>query len=103
MQRFRKLVILGTLGITDYAQQNWETLFQLIGIRDAYLYTQNQVHTSLLAQDIAKILQTCYLRYFKFARLWPKKMMAEYNLEFQGSIQNLQKRTLFMKFYPEMP
>ena len=27
----------------------------------------------------------------------------EYNLEFQGSIQNLQKRALFMKFYPEMP
>ena len=28
---------------------------------------------------------------------------AEYNLEFQGSVRNLQKRTLFMKFYPEMP
>ena len=27
----------------------------------------------------------------------------EYNLEFQGSIWNLQKRALFMKFYPEMP
>ena len=28
---------------------------------------------------------------------------AEYNLEFQGCIQNLQKRALFVKFYPEMP
>ena len=28
---------------------------------------------------------------------------AEYNVEFQGSMWNLQKRTLFMKFYPEMP
>ena len=27
----------------------------------------------------------------------------EYNLEFQDSIRNLQKRALFMKFYPEMP
>ena len=27
----------------------------------------------------------------------------EYNLEFQGNVQNLQKRPLFMKFYPEMP
>ena len=29
--------------------------------------------------------------------------LTEYNLEFQGSVQNLQKRALFMKFYPEMP
>ena len=29
--------------------------------------------------------------------------LIEYNLEFQGSVQNLQKRALFMKFYPEMP
>ena len=29
--------------------------------------------------------------------------LPKYNLEFQGSIRNLQKRTLFMKFYPEMP
>ena len=27
----------------------------------------------------------------------------EYNLEFQGSIRNLQKIALFMKFYPELP
>ena len=27
----------------------------------------------------------------------------EYNLEFQGSIQNLWKGALFMKFYPEIP
>ena len=27
----------------------------------------------------------------------------EYNLELQGSVWNLQKRALFMKFYPEMP
>ena len=26
-----------------------------------------------------------------------------YNLEFQGSVLNPQKRTLFVKFYPEMP
>ena len=30
-------------------------------------------------------------------------ILTEYNLEFQGSVQNLQKRALFMKFYPEMP
>ena len=29
--------------------------------------------------------------------------IAEYKWEFQGSIQNLQKRALFVKFYPEMP
>ena len=28
---------------------------------------------------------------------------SEYNLEFQGSVRNVQKRALFMKFYPEMP
>ena len=27
----------------------------------------------------------------------------EYNLEFQGNVRNLQKRALFVKFYPEMP
>ena len=27
----------------------------------------------------------------------------EYNFEFQGSVQNLWKRALFMKFYPEIP
>ena len=32
-----------------------------------------------------------------------KDLQAEYNLEFQGSVRNLQKRALFMKFYPEMP
>ena len=30
-------------------------------------------------------------------------MQAEYNLEFEDSVWNLQKRALFMKFYPEMP
>ena len=29
--------------------------------------------------------------------------LSEYNLEFQGSIRNLQKRALFVKFYAEMP
>ena len=33
----------------------------------------------------------------------PFSRYTKYNLEFQGSIQNLQKRALFMKFYPEMP
>ena len=28
--------------------------------------------------------------------------LSECNLEFQGSARNLQKRTLFLKFYPEM-
>ena len=28
-------------------------------------------------------------------------ILTEYNLEFQGSVQNLQKRALFMKFDPE--
>ena len=32
-----------------------------------------------------------------------KDLQTEYNLEFQGSVRNLQKRALFMKFYPEMP
>ena len=32
-----------------------------------------------------------------------KDLQAEYNLEFQGSVRNLQERALFMKFYPEMP
>ena len=30
-------------------------------------------------------------------------MHSEYNLEFLGSVRNLQKGALFMKFYPEMP
>ena len=29
--------------------------------------------------------------------------MTEYNLEFQSSVRNLQKKALFMKFYTEMP
>ena len=32
-----------------------------------------------------------------------KVELSEYNLEFQCSIWNLQKRALFMNFYPEMP
>ena len=32
-----------------------------------------------------------------------KSQIPEYNLEFQGSVRNLQKRALFMNFYPEMP
>ena len=32
-----------------------------------------------------------------------KDLQAEYNLEFQGSVRNLQKRALFMKFFSEMP
>ena len=31
------------------------------------------------------------------------RWLIEYNLEFQGSVRNLQKRALFMKAYPEMP
>ena len=31
-----------------------------------------------------------------------KDLQAEYNLEFQGSVWNLQKRALFMKFFSEM-
>ena len=30
-------------------------------------------------------------------------VLAEYNLEFQGIIRNLQIRVLFVRFYPEMP
>ena len=29
--------------------------------------------------------------------------LSEYNLEFQCSVRNLQKRALFVKVYPEMP
>ena len=34
--------------------------------------------------------------------LW-RRPLSEYNFEFQGSVRNLQKRALFMKFYPTMP
>ena len=32
-----------------------------------------------------------------------EKWFPEYNLEFQVSVLNHQKRALFVKFYPEMP
>ena len=31
-----------------------------------------------------------------------RRTEAEYNLEFRGSVRDLQKRALFMKFYPEI-
>ena len=32
-----------------------------------------------------------------------RRTCPEYNLELQGSVWNLQNKTLFINFYPEMP
>ena len=55
----------------------------------------NKIYTC----EVKSSLHACFL-FAVVNILW---YYTEYNLEFQGSIHNLQKRVLFMKFYPEMP
>ena len=54
LQRYCKLVILGTLSLPGYGQQKlW---YQLV--EDVYLYAKNQIYPSFLSWNITKILQT---------------------------------------------
>ena len=61
----------------------------------------------MLQKDV-KLFRQCsnqgthWLSFLKLVSELVLLQKPEYNLEFQGSIQNLQKRALFMKFYPEM-
>ena len=58
LQRFSKLAILGTLGMTSHAHQNW--CYRLIGKFGVSLHAKNQLHLFLLSEDITNMLQPCY-------------------------------------------
>ena len=62
-----KLVILGNLGMPGHTHLKW--WYQFEEIFDVYLKAKNQVHSSRLPWDIARILQICYFGYFGNA--WP--------------------------------
>ena len=73
LQRNSKLAILGNLGMPGHTYLKW--YHQLEEIFDVYLKIKNQLHHSRFPWDIAKILQTCYLRYFGQAWLNTPKMI----------------------------
>ena len=64
LQRYCELVVLGTLGIPDYAYPKW--YHQLVENLDVYLSATNILHHSLLSWDITfwRILQFDWLTVF---------------------------------------
>ena len=59
LQRFCKLVVLGTLGMPGYASIKW--YYQLVENFCVYLQAKNQVHPLCFSGDIAKICELLIL------------------------------------------
>ena len=61
----------GTLCMSGYShQKQW---YYFVEDFDIYLPAKNHYHSSVLSRDIAKILQTCYFRYFGHTGPRPSK------------------------------
>ena len=62
LERFWKLVILNTLGMTGHTLQDW--YHQLVN-KVCWSLCKKPGHSNLLSWDITKILQTCYFGYLR--------------------------------------
>ena len=71
--------------------KKWALFSSVSWIVDADMVELRQFRNATLVRFPASVLMA--LRCVK---------LTEYNLEFQGSVLSLQKRALYVKFYPEM-
>ena len=62
LQRYCIVVVLSTLGMPSCTHQIWQ--YQRFEYFEVYL-CKNQLYLLLLSRDTAKILQTCYFKYFR--------------------------------------